>query len=275
MGKRNATETLEHSAATTPSTPQKRQKLQDAVHLNQSVTETPPQTYTLTKELVEDTVLLDLNLQKWRVGQPVGTYNFISQSVCLSGNYVATATYPFPIPHPVRIRWPPSRRIGLLLAFLILSLEFPSRVECGLLRLLFKYLCNFDKYPNLSFSLSGSLSLKSTLDSLGLFSGCAAALRVMTTGKGSFGEIFLASDDISRPVSDRNAKYVVKIEPHSNGPLFVEIHCLMNTAKDTGTLSNLLFCGILLKYLTSTSRRVATARRHARVHRLRVAFVSQ
>lgn len=158
MGKRNATETLEHSAATTPSTPQKRQKLQDAVHLNQSVTETPPQTYTLTKELVEDTVLLDLNLQKWRVGQPVGTYNFISQSVCLSSNYVATATYPFPIPHPVRIRWPPSRRIGLLLAFLILSLKFPSRVVCGLLRLLFKYLCNFDKYPNLSFSLSDPLS---------------------------------------------------------------------------------------------------------------------
>lgn len=54
------------------------------------------------------------------------------------------------------------------------------------------------------------------------------------SGKGSFGEIFLASDDISRPVSDRNAKYVVKIEPHSNGPLFVEIHCLMNAAKVTG-----------------------------------------
>lgn len=54
------------------------------------------------------------------------------------------------------------------------------------------------------------------------------------SGKGSFGEIFLASDDISRPVSDRNAKYVVKIEPHSNGPLFVEIHCLINAAKVTG-----------------------------------------
>lgn len=53
-------------------------------------------------------------------------------------------------------------------------------------------------------------------------------------GKGSFGEIFLASDDISRAVTDRNAKYVVKIEPHSNGPLFVEIHCLMNAAKVSG-----------------------------------------
>ncbi|XP_067632791.1 uncharacterized protein bsd [Eurosta solidaginis] len=51
-------------------------------------------------------------------------------------------------------------------------------------------------------------------------------------GKGNFGEIFLASDNISIPVTNENAKFVVKIEPHSNGPLFVEIHCLMNTAKD-------------------------------------------
>uniref|UniRef100_U5ENN5 non-specific serine/threonine protein kinase n=1 Tax=Corethrella appendiculata TaxID=1370023 RepID=U5ENN5_9DIPT len=52
-------------------------------------------------------------------------------------------------------------------------------------------------------------------------------------GKGSFGEIFLASDDITQKVTTENAKYVVKIEPHSNGPLFVEIHCLLNTAKRT------------------------------------------
>ncbi|XP_054740215.1 uncharacterized protein LOC129245829 [Anastrepha obliqua] len=51
-------------------------------------------------------------------------------------------------------------------------------------------------------------------------------------GKGNFGEIFLASDNITMPVNNENAKFVVKIEPHSNGPLFVEIHCLMNTAKD-------------------------------------------
>ncbi|XP_014103620.2 uncharacterized protein bsd [Bactrocera oleae] len=51
-------------------------------------------------------------------------------------------------------------------------------------------------------------------------------------GKGNFGEIFLASDNTSIPVTNENAKFVVKIEPHSNGPLFVEIHCLMNTAKD-------------------------------------------
>ncbi|XP_050090549.1 uncharacterized protein LOC126574403 isoform X2 [Anopheles aquasalis] len=54
-------------------------------------------------------------------------------------------------------------------------------------------------------------------------------------GKGSFGEIFLASDDIDHPVTSDNAEYVVKIEPHSNGPLFVEIHCLLNTAKRSET----------------------------------------
>lgn len=47
-------------------------------------------------------------------------------------------------------------------------------------------------------------------------------------GRGAFGEIFLASDDISHPVNTKNAQYVTKVEPHSNGPLFVEIHCLMN-----------------------------------------------
>lgn len=78
MGKRNASEAaLEHSAAVvaSPATPHnKRQRMQDTFDVKPSVTETPPQTYTLTKELVEDTVLLDLNLQKWRVGQPVGEY---------------------------------------------------------------------------------------------------------------------------------------------------------------------------------------------------------
>ncbi|XP_055602855.1 uncharacterized protein LOC129751395 isoform X2 [Uranotaenia lowii] len=54
-------------------------------------------------------------------------------------------------------------------------------------------------------------------------------------GKGSFGEIFLASDDIFKPVTSENAKYVVKIEPHSNGPLFVEIHALLNTGKQSDT----------------------------------------
>ncbi|KAH8401780.1 hypothetical protein KR009_007841 [Drosophila setifemur] len=54
---------------------------------------------------------------------------------------------------------------------------------------------------------------------------------VPSLGKGNFGEIFLASDDTVCPAISENAKYVVKIEPHSNGPLFVEIHCLINTSQ--------------------------------------------
>lgn len=50
-------------------------------------------------------------------------------------------------------------------------------------------------------------------------------------GKGSFGEIYLASDNIAKPVEINSAPYVTKIEPHSNGPLFVEIHCLLNVNK--------------------------------------------
>ncbi|XP_062135447.1 uncharacterized protein LOC133845103 isoform X2 [Drosophila sulfurigaster albostrigata] len=58
-------------------------------------------------------------------------------------------------------------------------------------------------------------------------------------GKGNFGEIFLASDDTVCPVSSESAKYVVKIEPHSNGPLFVEIHCLINTNQTPPTGSEI------------------------------------
>lgn len=62
-------------------------------------------------------------------------------------------------------------------------------------------------------------------------------------GKGSFGEIFLASDDISKPVTSENAKFVVKIEPHKSGPLFVEIHCLIKSGKPTGELQkSFKFC---------------------------------
>lgn len=50
-------------------------------------------------------------------------------------------------------------------------------------------------------------------------------------GKGSFGEIFLASNNTSSSVDFHNADCVTKIEPHSNGPLFVEIHCLLNVTK--------------------------------------------
>jgi len=49
-------------------------------------------------------------------------------------------------------------------------------------------------------------------------------------GTGGFGEIYRASDDVSRPVAE-NAEYVVKIEPHSNGPLFSEMHFYIKAAK--------------------------------------------
>ncbi|XP_070576801.1 serine/threonine-protein kinase VRK1-like isoform X2 [Ptychodera flava] len=42
-------------------------------------------------------------------------------------------------------------------------------------------------------------------------------------GVGGFGEIYLAANDTSQPVSSE-ADFVVKIEPHTNGPLFVELH---------------------------------------------------
>ncbi|XP_035451145.2 uncharacterized protein LOC118276743 [Spodoptera frugiperda] len=52
-------------------------------------------------------------------------------------------------------------------------------------------------------------------------------------GRGSFGRIYLASDDVEKEVTKLSARYVVKIEPHSNGPLFVEIHCLIRTAQSS------------------------------------------
>lgn len=145
MGKRNVAETLEQSAAY-PATPQnKRQRLQDTVDIKPGVTETPPQTYTLTKELVEDTILLDLNLQKWRVGQPVGTY--IAQcgafygarcftptdclSVCRQLPFLLCYTYTYRIGLPRPLHTPRRRGTidgGLVFAFLALALsaEFES-----------------------------------------------------------------------------------------------------------------------------------------------------
>lgn len=81
MGKR------QHNGENTnyPSTPAKKQKVADCDQpitanglLNSSnVTdigsETPPQ-FCLTKDLVDGTVLVDLNLQKWRVGKPIGKF---------------------------------------------------------------------------------------------------------------------------------------------------------------------------------------------------------
>lgn len=50
-------------------------------------------------------------------------------------------------------------------------------------------------------------------------------------GLGGFGEIYLASDQVSKPVP-QDAPYVVKIEPHSNGPLFAEMHFYYRVGKE-------------------------------------------
>lgn len=49
-------------------------------------------------------------------------------------------------------------------------------------------------------------------------------------GVGGFGEIYLCSDDISRPVGDE-ATMALKIEPHENGPLFVEMNFYIRAAR--------------------------------------------
>ncbi|XP_053639117.1 serine/threonine-protein kinase VRK1 isoform X2 [Cherax quadricarinatus] len=49
-------------------------------------------------------------------------------------------------------------------------------------------------------------------------------------GVGGFGEIYLASCEIDKPVSN-SADYVIKVEPHRNGPLFAEMHCYMRIAR--------------------------------------------
>ncbi|CAG7836036.1 unnamed protein product [Allacma fusca] len=51
-----------------------------------------------------------------------------------------------------------------------------------------------------------------------------------SVGVGGFGEIYLASDETGRAVTDK-ANYVIKIEPHDNGPLFVEISVYIRVAK--------------------------------------------
>ncbi|CAO1416311.1 unnamed protein product [Diamesa tonsa] len=71
-------------------------------------------------------------------------------------------------------------------------------------------------------------------------------------GKGSFGEIFLASNITNRPVDRKNAQHVAKIEPHSNGPLFVEIHCLLNVNKQNEMKEDETTVGIP-KYIASGS----------------------
>ncbi|XP_055384889.1 nucleosomal histone kinase 1 [Condylostylus longicornis] len=53
-----------------------------------------------------------------------------------------------------------------------------------------------------------------------------------TIGKGGFGEIYTACKANSCPKSIDDYEYVVKIEPHGNGPLFVEMHFYMRNAKE-------------------------------------------
>jgi vaccinia related kinase len=49
-------------------------------------------------------------------------------------------------------------------------------------------------------------------------------------GTGGFGEIYLASNNINETV-DLDAQYVVKVEPHENDTLFVEINCYLRMAR--------------------------------------------
>ena len=53
---------------------------------------------------------------------------------------------------------------------------------------------------------------------------------LICSGVGGFGEIYLCSDDVSRPVGD-DALKAVKIEPHSNGPLLVEMNFYIRAAQ--------------------------------------------
>uniref|UniRef100_A0A023F9V7 non-specific serine/threonine protein kinase n=2 Tax=Triatoma infestans TaxID=30076 RepID=A0A023F9V7_TRIIF len=50
-------------------------------------------------------------------------------------------------------------------------------------------------------------------------------------GMGAFGDIYLASDDISRHVGP-DSRYVIKMEPHSSGPLFVEMNFYLRAAQE-------------------------------------------
>ncbi|CAG0884197.1 unnamed protein product [Darwinula stevensoni] len=67
-------------------------------------------------------------------------------------------------------------------------------------------------------------------------------------GTGGFGEIYLASFDVNKPVGS-DAPFVVKIEPHGNGPLFTEIHCyrrilLLDKIEDWKKTRKLKFLGV-------------------------------
>ena len=48
-------------------------------------------------------------------------------------------------------------------------------------------------------------------------------------GVGGFGEIYLCSEDTSKNVGE-DATLAMKIEPHENGPLFVEMNFYLRAA---------------------------------------------
>ncbi len=49
-------------------------------------------------------------------------------------------------------------------------------------------------------------------------------------GVGGFGEIYLASENVSRSVAS-DSQLAIKVEPHANGPLFVEMNFYIRCAK--------------------------------------------
>ena len=49
-------------------------------------------------------------------------------------------------------------------------------------------------------------------------------------GSGGFGAIYLC--DRGEEAAGEDAEYVVRIEPHANGPLFVEMHVFMRIGQD-------------------------------------------
>ena len=55
-------------------------------------------------------------------------------------------------------------------------------------------------------------------------------------GSGGFGAIYLCDAGQRKVVGD-DAEYVVKIEPHTNGPLFVEMHVFMRIGQDDQVVS--------------------------------------
>lgn len=54
-------------------------------------------------------------------------------------------------------------------------------------------------------------------------------------GVGGFGEIYLCSEDTSRAVGE-DAPLAMKIEPHENGPLFVEMNFYIRAAQEADVM---------------------------------------